>query len=1439
MRHRDPGPTKGSWQRRPRRVASLCWMLLVSALAGAANAGTVDPADIPEPLRDWIPWVLDGHELARCPEAMGPEERSCAWPSRLALDVDEDGAHFTMEWRVFAETFAPLPGDEHLWPRDVRVDDKAGVVLMRAGRPALRLAPGIHRVSGALVWRSRPTLLPVPPEIGLLTVVRGGERMALPEREPDGRVWLGARAKQAVEAEHVVLDVRRLVRDEIPLELTMLLDLDVAGANRELRIADGVLEGFMPLALESELPARIADDGGLVVQVRPGHFTLRLLTRARASLTQIARPPAVDDGALRDADEVWAFESRPALRVVDVQGGTSVDPAQTTLPREWHGFPAFVLTSGQSLQWIEKRRGDADPAPDALSLARTLWLDFDGGGFTVQDRWTGELHRSWRLEASPEITLGRVAIDGRDQPITRLRDGDASGVELRAGMLSLVSDARIAAGRSVLPAVGWRHDALSLAAELRLPPGWQLVHASGVDAASPSWLTSWTLLDLFLVLVIPLAAMRLFGAATGALALAALVLSWMEPGALRWIWAAALAAEALVRLVHTRAWSRALRAARLAVLLWLCVSLVAFAVGHLRVAFYPALARGGAPLVSSGQEAADAIEGVEKDFAAAPQAEDVPVEMLEEGGASAGDVVPRTQPRPRSKAPGRERYAVPYVGSGSVERTAAIDPGQLDPSVAISTGPGLPSWRWQRVRLEWRGPVNEDESLRFWLLSPRERFLLAWLCVSLVVALALVLLRGASAAEAGGGGSAGGPTPDGVDPSGPRRLQDDTAASVGTSATLRGGALALGLCAGSLLIPAHAAADYPTPELLEQLRERVLREPTCRPDCVTIGWLRVEATGDSVRLRLEIDADAETVLPLPGDARALALDAVLLDGAPANALRRAPDGTLFAVVPPGRHQVLLDARAPGSGDVVLVWPLRPRVVETALAGWRLEGVSDDGKVGSALRLVRVRATPSTADGSPVDARGDETRALPPFFHVVRTLSLGLRWTATTTLVRVTPPGVAATLTIPLMPGESPTSDAVHVENGAVRIPLGPQQLTAEWESVLEPTDRLALRAAEDASFAERWRLDASALWHIDTTGIPPIHEESAGRVARIREWRPWPGEEVAFAISRPGGVVGATLTLDRAQLDVAPGLRATDVTLQLDVRSSRGGQHVVTLPQGAELQQVTIDGEAQPLRLEGERLALPLAPGTRAIVVRWRDPHGVARVFRTPVFDLGAPAVNVGITVAMPLDRWTLLLRGPGVGPAILFWSTLAVLAALAVGLARTRLTPLGFASWLLLGIGLTQVSIEAAALVVATLLALGWRARAGARLSDGLFRLVQLALFGLGAASLAVLFAAIRQGLLGLPEMQIAGNASTAQSLRWYVDRTNAVVPSATILSTPLFVYRLAMLAWALWLAAALLRWFQFAADALTAGGAWRSVHWRPRKAGEMKPSRDDEVRR
>ena len=65
----------------------------------------------------------------------------------------------------------------------------------------------------------------------------------------------------------------------------------------------------------------------------------------------------------------------------------------------------------------------------------------------------------------------------------------------------------------------------------------------------------------------------------------------------------------------------------------------------------------------------------------------------------------------------------------------------------------------------------------------------------------------------------------------------------------------------------------------------------------------------------------------------------------------------------------------------------------------------------------------------------------------------------------------------------------------------------------------------------------------------------------------------------------------------------------------------------------------------------------------------------------------MAITVEMPRDRWTLFLTGPLLGPAVLFWSMLLVVLVLVIRLRS--------GSWLLLGIGLTQVPTTGAALIV------------------------------------------------------------------------------------------------------------------------------------------------
>jgi hypothetical protein len=99
----------------------------------------------------------------------------------------------------------------------------------------------------------------------------------------------------------------------------------------------------------------------------------------------------------------------------------------------------------------------------------------------------------------------------------------------------------------------------------------------------------------------------------------------------------------------------------------------------------------------------------------------------------------------------------------------------------------------------------------------------------------------------------------------------------------------------------------------------------------------------------------------------------------------------------------------------------------------------------------------------------------------------------------------------------------------------------------------------------------------------------------------------------------------------------------------------------------------------------------------------------------------------------------------------------------------------------------------------------------------MQVVLVAASGFAFLALFEAVRRGLLGQPDMQIAGNGSAPESLRWTADRVGGALPRPLVLSVPLLVYRLAMLAWALWMASALLGWVRQGWHALTTGGLWR----------------------
>jgi hypothetical protein len=1352
----------------------LLWVFL-SVFTALANAAVpISDNEIPEILKPWVPWVLYGQEQQQCPFLYNDgASRECLWPARLQLTLDATGGQFSQTWRVFARAWAALPGDARHWPQDVLADGQPATVSARNGVPGVVLEPGLHTLSGAFQWDALPEALPIPAATGLLELSVNAAPVAFPDLD-NGTLWLQRTLTEGVGEERLELQVQRLVSDSIPLELATHITLDVSGKSREVLLGRALPENFIPLALNGSLPVRLEADGRLRVQVRPGHWTLELLARHQGPVSKLSAIEA--EGPWAD-EEIWAFQAHNELRLVTLEGVAPIDPQQTNLPDAWKRFPAYRLHAGDTLSFVEKKRGDPEPAPDQLSLHRVWWLDFDGGGYAVQDHINGTLNRSWRLEMNAPLQLGRVAVDGQEQYITRLAENTRAGVEVRRGNVQISADSRVEKPGGTLAAVGWEQDFSQVSGVLNLPPGWRLFHASGVDHIPATWIKKWTLLDVFLVLIIALSIGKLWNWRWGGLALITLTLLYHEAGAPLWVWLNILAAVALLRVLPSGRAHQVVEWYRRAALVVLVLITLPFMVTQVRQGLFPTLEQpwtviGGDELRTAQlTETAVMDQNVMQDkmeFDRGDVSESAALPAPASGGISGGSM-PEEEKRPYS----------PF------KRKLALD--QIDPKAQIQTGPGLPHWQWHIINMNWSGPVERGQQIQLWLIPPWANFMLALLRVILLALLVLCVL-----------GIRLPRWPDIFT----RLPRFQTATPV----------LLFALVLLSAPDNTHAETT-PSPELLQALQQRLLVAPECLPECAQSPRLALEISGSQLHLRMDVHASEDTAIPLPGQTQQWLPQQVWLDGIQTNPLLRKTDGTLWLQVAKGNHQLQLEGLLPARESVQLALPLRPHRVDVLQTqDWSVAGLHEDGQADANLELTR------TLDAATADETL-ETDALPPFVRVERTLLLGLTWQVDTRVVRMSPLGSAVLIEVPLLNGESVTTPDVRVENGKVRVNLAAQQTEMSWTSVLKQQEALQLTAPQSVPWVEVWRADVSPIWHVKLDGIPVIHHQDQGG-QRLPEWRPWPGETVNIQVTRPEGVPGQTLTLDRSLLKVAPGLRATDVTLALSLRSSQGGQHRVQLPAGAELQSVTINGQTQPIRQEGVTVTLPLTPGTQQAQLTWRETRGIVAHFLTPLVNVGSASVNTHIEVNIPDERWILLLDGPRLGPAVLFWGVLLVILLVAAGLGRVPFTPLKTWQWILLGLGLSQVPVWVAALVAGWLLTLGWRARA-ARAEDTpqLFNFYQIVLAVWTLFALISLIFAVNIGLLGQPDMQITGNGSHNGMLHWYQDRSSETLPQAWVLSVPLMVYRLLMLAWALWLAYALLGWLRWGWSCFSKDGLWRRL--------------------
>lgn len=1419
---------------------------------GSARAD-VDTAKLPAALRDWVAWVEHGNETIACPllvgEGSGDSEndtvvgtRACAWPGPMELKVDKSGASFAVRWKVYAKSALLLPGNLEHWPQDVTVDGKpAPVVKDASGQPVLWLEPGEVAVAGRFTWATRPEALVVPAANAWIRLTVDGAAVSPIERTGEG-VWLGRSEEQVKGEDALSVLVFRKYSDGVPGLLETRMTLDVAGDGREESLGVPLPNGFQPVALSGDLPARLDPSGKLSVQVRPGHWTITLRARATAALAALARGEAKEPWP---EEEVWSYEAASKLRVTQAVGEHPLDPKQAGVPAEWQALPAFALEPAGRITIEERSRGLSSQDQNRLSLSRELWLDFDGSGWSTRDRVSGQLLRDFRLDVAAPFELLRANENGDPLLITHGHDPALTGVELRQRRLDLTASNRINSASMKLPINGWKQNFDAVSATVHLPPGYTLYAAIGADQAPGAWIERWRLLDMFLLALMTVMAGWLAGRGAATVTLGYLLIAYHEYDAPRLVLLWLLGLALVLKLLPLRGvFGRIARYTCLAVFGLCALANLDFAVRQVRLALYPQL-EANVPTSRGINLNPDGLGQVLMDSGAAPEqfqqrnmeppaeaAMNAPVAMAPPPPPPMAVPAPAAPPRPmndmveaKGASAGRAMKAPVAQGYEQNAQAARRKLQRYSTSNVVQAGRGEPTWDWSPYTLTWSGPVLPDQSVRLVVSPPWLTRLLRVLGVALLALLFAHLARSywtktvlparpKAPAPTGSGG-------DGDDRRGEFKLDATTAVL-----------LAIGLAFATS--QAVRAETTPADDVLQQLRQRVLELPKCAPNCGAFASATVSARGDEVKVLLEAHlAAANTALPIPGEEKLLALVAISVDGKSEVPIWRQDENHRYIALDRGVHRVELSFRAAAADSIGLAFPSAPAAIRFEGAGWDASGIREGRLETDTLQLSHRREAGHGNEPSSV------AQQFPAFVRVTRRLSLDLDWSLETTVERIAPDVAAFSVDLPLLAGENVQTPGLTVKDGRITLPIQAGAYSASWSSKItretQGDDRtsanseLSFTAADLSQRAEVWFVEVGPMWNVTTQGVPPVYPDGS---TWVYEFHPLPGEVLKLAIGRPVPTDGASLAIDSAQIVTSIGKRARESTLNLGLRSTRGGQHVLMLPEDAEVLSLVVGGQTLNLRPEKGRLSVPVTPGAQNVVVRFREPIEIGVSATTPAIDIGAPASNVRLELQPGEDRWLLFVGGPAVGPAVLYWGELVVMALVAFGLARTRYTPLGFGQWFLLGVGFSVSVWITPIFVVAWLFVLAWREKNGAALSPLPFNTLQLFLAMMSVVMMMVIIGTLSMSLTGHPEMSVVGNNSHAGNLSWFADRSGNTLPVAWAISLPTWIYKIALFAWALWFAWALFRWARWGLGCYGAGGFWKPFPKTVRKAPPPVPA-------
>jgi hypothetical protein len=1367
-------------------VALFCsFLLFVSTTLMMSSAHSV-------PLEEeWGDWVKERHTDIDCPwntKAI----RACVWPGNLSLSLEKNGLIFTQQVEVFSkQAKVLLPGNEKHWPTQITLNhphhkQQPATVIEVSKLPYIQLEKGKHIIKGRFNWKAKPASLAIPSNAAFISLSEQGK--VLQVNRHGNRLIFAQRKNDNTEQKRDSLNIKvyRKLIDGIPLSLETRLELSISGKPREIKIGQVVWDGSEVSQLISNLPTRIEKDGDIRLQVTAGKHYLSVFTRFTGDINNIT-----DNVSINPTADDWptfeyiSFLSNTNIRQVKLTGATSIDTTQVDIPSDWANLPTYKLGADTTLKLETQYRGDDSPPANQLKVQRNLWLDFDGSKITGLENINGKMNKDWRINSAKDTTIGRATVE--NQPVLITDHKGQQGLEIRSPNINL-SAVTLIDNPKEFSASGWDATADNFSATLHLPPGWRVLYAAGVDRIYGTWISKWDLWDLFLILIITAVTRKLMGNKAALLALSAMIIAYHEIGSPFTAIPPLLVLLALLPVTRGK-FKTFLRSCTVFFAAVFVIGIISFAISAFRLAIYPSLEKA---------EVSHFNQPSRYDYASAPAPQADSVMEVEDF------LLEQEEALSSRSLSGNMKAKRPSVKEQKLQKQRSMY--QVTETDRVQTGPGLPTWVWNRISFNANSPVHESQALSITYCPPILTSLWRVLSVFFLAAYGiLIILKLIPILKS--------KDPDKNNESG-KNDTDNTSLGNTTLASLLGTIFISGV---AILTPTNnaMASDYPPEYLLKELETRLTKAPGCLPNCISLNNGLLTVKGNNLTLDFEAYAQADVVMSLPQIEGNWQLSKVQLDqNTSPTAMRQKNKNSLLLTK--GHHKVIITGQLLGDQTSISL-PKPIHNFKVASTGWLVDGLVDGRVLNNSLTL---RSTVSIEESKKDTLTPDP---IAPLVTVQRTFVLDKEWHVETRVVRYAPKNGPIAVSIPLIGNEKVLNNEITIKEGAAQVQLKYNQRVISWNSVLEPTSTLLLDAKPSNHYVETWRIKPSSLWRIEYNGLAPVKEDHA--LSSLEpHWRPWPGEKLTVNISRPTGVSGPTHTVEKAELKYSPGERIQKSTLSLSIRSSLGEDYSFSVPKDAEILSVK-NGNKKLNIPNSNEITVPLQPGLQNVTVDFQEKKEMGWNTTTPAIHLPSTATNISLSYSLARDRWPLYFSGPAIGPAMLYWGILVVIVlsafALTIIIKKCRLNvPINIVGWLLLGIGLSTVNSYGVFAVIIFFILLGYRKDyiEPDKLSSLNFKLLQAGIVLITVVAAVSALSAIPMGLLSTPDMKVVGNGSSSHFYRFYQDSSaSGDFPIANVISLPILGYRLVMMLWSLWLATRIMVWASWGWNAFSSGRIWK----------------------